>query len=152
MASTDEHDLKSVLTQIEIQIKNSEDAGIRARWDCGRRLLSQKEGKQLPKGIRAMLRDEVKVAPSEITSRMKLAERYPTADQLATAVAHFSTWTALRKSLVTPKARAAQPAARRVLTLLEDLDPANLTHDDVAEMEQQVKRLRDGVACLREAA
>jgi hypothetical protein len=155
MKSTNEPDLGAALAAIETRIHHNEGDSIRARWECGSLLRSHKRGKQLPKGLRVLLRDTLKIAPSEITSRMKLADRYSTADKLATAVARFPTWTALRKSLVTPKGKASPPKAsgiQRVLTLLEELDPATLTEVQVTAMEQQLQRLRAKVVFLRKAA
>lgn len=62
-------------------------------------MLSQRKGKQLPKGKRDEFVAETGKSIAELTYRMQLAETYATEDEVFTAGEHFSSWREFRKSL-----------------------------------------------------
>src|SRR5215469_11771100 len=80
------------LRELEARIAASESTGIQARWEFGRALLAQRVGKQLPAGLLAQVCADVGVSRSELQKRMRLAERYPTEQQVRNAVAQFGSW------------------------------------------------------------
>lgn len=67
------------------QISEHEADSIVARWEFGRVLRAHiPEGKKnLPGGLRAEITNHYKLNPSEITARMKLAEKFTTPKQVA---------------------------------------------------------------------
>ena len=84
---------------------------LRARWKSGKRLLTEKRKPKrgrpgIPAERMAELVKAMEVSNGEIKYRMQFAERYPTEDDLATALAKFGSWTALKKSF--PKERKSQ--------------------------------------------
>lgn len=92
------------LVQLNAVIVMQDDAAekgaaqaIRARWEFGRVLLARREGaKQLPPGVL----DEVAVVCNEkrpeLGARMKLAELYPSDEELSHAVRKFPSWHQMR--------------------------------------------------------
>jgi hypothetical protein len=91
----------------EAAIAAADNSGIRQRWLYGLRLLADAE-KIAPAGglrhgvtealIEAAARKGRKLSASEIRYRVQAARAYPTEAQIATAVADFGSWTALREA------------------------------------------------------
>jgi N6-adenosine-specific RNA methylase IME4 len=81
--------------RLEAKIAKSEGEGIRARWEFGRWLLAQRVGKQLPNGLLDQLVEVTGTSRQELGYRMRFAERYATADELANAVGNFGSWHAM---------------------------------------------------------
>lgn len=159
-------DTVAKLQSIETTIATADADGIRARWHSGRLLVELREGKkQLPHGLRAQLRQALGVSNSDITQRMRLAEQYPSEDELDTAVTTFRSWTAIREQFKSQKPRRKQPRAeekppaehlRRVLTLLSDaydtlenLEQADLCEDDLDLLKSCLKQSSDNTKTLK---
>lgn len=96
--------------KLEQRITGAETDGLRARWEFGHELLRARDGKgRLPNGYLARLCGQTGASRSELKYRAQFAERFPTDDELATAVAIFGSWTEIRDKAI--KGRApAKPA------------------------------------------
>jgi len=89
-------------TCLERQIAAAEEDAILCRWFFGRRLLEERKangGKQLPKGRLAEVCGAVGSSRSEIQQRMRFAARFPTPDEVDTAVRTYGSWTAIRGAM-----------------------------------------------------
>jgi N6-adenosine-specific RNA methylase IME4 len=86
------------LVRIEARIGDAEGSGLRARWEFGRELLAARgEHGRLPNRYLTDVAERVQVSRSELKYRMQFAERYPTEDELATAVASYRSWWDIRE-------------------------------------------------------
>lgn len=86
------------LVRIEERIGAAEGSGLRARWEFGHELLAARDGKgRLPNGYMKTLTERLHASRAELTYRMQFAERYPTEEELFTAVNSFRSWTDLRE-------------------------------------------------------
>jgi hypothetical protein len=72
----------SDLAPIQERITGHETKSIEARWEFGGRLLEMRVGKQLPRGLRADVTRRFDIENSEITRRMKLAEKFKTVEEV----------------------------------------------------------------------
>lgn len=86
--------------RLEAQIGENENRAIRVRWEFGHWLLAQRVGKQLPHGLLDQLVEATGKSRSELQYRVQFAERYPTEDELSTAVDTYGSWFELRCALV----------------------------------------------------
>ncbi len=93
------------LKKIEARITKSDEEGLRARWESGRKLLSQREGKLLPRGLLDAVATELGVSREELTKRMKFTEMYPTEDELRNAITQFGSWYQIVAKGLTRQAR-----------------------------------------------
>lgn len=152
--------LGASLRKCEQRIKNGEHDGIEARWEFGRQLLRQREGKQLPKGLTALITAEHGIGASEIKYRVQFAETFTTRDEVATAVATFGSWAAV-KSKALPKTKRPKSAAEVVGVRLEfkqwrkrlteiKASAADLTEADLRELDHIQEAIAD-IYVLREA-
>jgi hypothetical protein len=157
--ATDIQAWEAELTQIEEAVNAAEGDGLRARWDSGHYLLAKRVGKQLPRGMRAILTDGLKVHGSEITARMKFAEKSSTNEALANVVSKFKTWHRIKQEALTTTPREKKPSAisplARLLDRFLEFDQAELMigDDDVltrweSEFHAHIQRLRKGMKCL----
>jgi hypothetical protein len=113
------------LLRLEQDVTTTDDAGVRARWHSGRYMLTMRGGKkQLPRGMRAELALALKVAKTELTDRMKLAERCQTEEQLSEVIGQYRTWYAITHQYLPDKSRATarKSAAVRMAERLESFD------------------------------
>jgi hypothetical protein len=86
------------LVAIDRKIDKSETTALRARWEFGKLMLAERKGKQLPKGMLDELAEATGKSRQELGYRMRFAERYPTEDELANALATFTSWRELTQS------------------------------------------------------
>lgn len=103
------------LKRIEKRISDSDTAGIRARWESGRHILSRRIGKQLPKGLLKDICKGLGVSQKDVSLRVMFAEAFPTEQELSNAVTKFVTWKEIiTKALPSKRTRAAarQPVMR----------------------------------------
>jgi len=93
--------------RLEKEIRKSDGGGLRARWESGKLMLSDRQGKRLPNGALARYAKLLKVHPSELTARMKFAEKFPTEEQLTTVISKFQSWFDIKQKALTdtPKAK-----------------------------------------------
>lgn len=75
---------------------------IRDRWEFGKLMLAQRKGKQLPNGVLDELAERTGKSRAELKFRMQFAERYPTEDEVARALATCTSWTQIKKNLPKP--------------------------------------------------
>lgn len=89
--------------QIDKRIDAAEEQGfqesLRDRWEFGKLMLAERVGKQLPKGRLDELAKATGKSRAELKFRAQFAERYPTEDEVANALATFTSWKQIIKSL-----------------------------------------------------
>lgn len=96
------------LSKLEQKVFADERGGIMHRWEYGREVLKSKVGrKQLPDGLIAKLIEAAgtkvdrngnvkpKISEREIRNRVRLAEVYPTDQQVGKIIADLETWSAI---------------------------------------------------------
>jgi hypothetical protein len=89
----------SRLTAIEKKIVDSDNDGLRARWESGKELLTVRGiRKYLPRGYAEQAMQALSVSRSELTKRLKFAELYPTDSECDNAVTTFGSWHEVVKS------------------------------------------------------
>lgn len=98
------------LKQYEARILAGEGDALRARWDCGRRLLPMRVGARLPNSTLSTIAAGVGVTRQELGFRMRFAERFPNEKELATAVASYPTWSQIRRDAIA--SHRAKPAPK----------------------------------------
>lgn len=131
---------KTTLLKLEAQINQGDGDSIRARWESGRRLLWLKKGRQLGKGVLEQLVFDFKVHRSELTARMKFAQKFPTAEQVTEVIATYRTWFGIKQQALTDKPRGPrkQPTKSplaRIYVLIQEIDGASLTPEDETLLE-----------------
>lgn len=80
------------LIELDQRVDAAEGDGIRARWEFGRELLTERVGKQLPKGRLDEVVAEIGKSRQEIGYRMMFAERFPTEAEVSNAIGNFGSW------------------------------------------------------------
>lgn len=81
------------LVHLEASIGESEQTGLRARWEFGHELVAKRDGKgRLPNGYLTKVCEQTGASRSEVKYRAQFAERFPTEDELANAVGQFGSW------------------------------------------------------------
>jgi hypothetical protein len=106
---------------------------LRARWESGREMLAERKGKQLPKGRLDKLVEATGKSQRELGYRMQFAERYPTEDEVCSALQTFTSWRQVCKSL--PKLSDAKPPAPRPRKKSEEIQPEVAAKLDAAARE-----------------
>lgn len=149
----------ATLHELEERVLKGEHDGLRGRWDSGRYLLTLRKGKLLPRGVRQFLSDSLHVHNSEITARMKFAEKFPTDEALATVISKYRTWFNIKQQALTDTPRAqmpriGRPGLQRMLLTIEELDPAMLTEDScklLKQIDNAIHRIIEGASRLKAA-
>lgn len=124
---------------------------IRDRWEFGRLMLAMRKGKQLPKGVLDGLAEATGKSRSELGKRMLFAARYPTEDELGTAIPTFESWTQIKKNLPKPpeqpaaKHTPATPPARskksnEIIEMAEEGKTRQQIAEQTGESERTVRR------------
>jgi hypothetical protein len=90
--------------ELDAEIDNAEDAGIRARWQFGRTLLMERVGKKLPKGRLDAIAAEIGKSRSEIKTPMRFASRFDTESALDNAVVQYGSWHEIVNDALSPGA------------------------------------------------
>jgi N6-adenosine-specific RNA methylase IME4 len=83
------------LVHLDAEVDRAEGEGLRARWEFGRDLLSQRVGKKLPVGRLDKLADRTGKSRVELKRRVQFAERFPDESALAHAVSQWGSWHAI---------------------------------------------------------
>lgn len=94
------------LRRLKDLVNKSEDDGLRARWASGHCLLTERKGKLLPRYALAIWAQHLGVHRSELSARMKFAEKYSTEEELSTFIESFKTWHAIRTQALIDKPRS----------------------------------------------
>lgn len=143
--------------QIDKRIDTAEDRAnddvresIRDRWEFGKLMLAERKGKQLPNGILDQLAEATGKSRAELKFRAQFAERYPTEDEVARAIATFKSWTQVKKSLRKQSSRAkAKPAtapslhskrADEIIALADEGKTRQQIADELGVTERVVRR------------
>lgn len=93
------------LVRIEARIGEADGGGLRARWEFGRELVAARDGAgRLPNGFLARVVAETGASRAELTYRMQFAERFPTEDELFTAVNSYGSWHEVRTKALPARA------------------------------------------------
>jgi hypothetical protein len=127
---------------------------VQARWASGRCLLSLRKGKQLPKGIREFLQKELRVSGSEVSARMKFADKFDTEEKLSNALETYGSWHNIIRDALTTKPRSDESkksAFQRILDFANDYDTTKLTDADLAlfpAIRAALDRLESGAQTL----
>lgn len=134
------------LQKLEVTIKKCEGIALEARWESGHYLNSLKNGKQLPRGLRAECAKALEVSESELTARMKFATKYPSAEELNDAISKFGSWFRIVREGLTDNPRpkvAKQPPAKlpRLVAALRELDTAELEDPAARELMTELRAL-----------
>lgn len=99
--------------RFEKQIGESEHVAIRARWDCGQKLMRYEKrpgSKNSPlRDAVARLAAEFGQDESEIYDRRLFAECYPTEQNLSAVVERFSSWDAIRRKALNQRGQSETP-------------------------------------------
>ena len=142
MTAAEREDTELVLSELDPfqkDIEAGESESIEARWDFGRVLLTHRAGKkQLPTGLRPEITKEYRLEASEITRRMRLAEKFTTRKQVVDACTRCGgSWRRMiREELTKREAVAPKPWDYRINQRL------NMILDD-AETDEQRKTLAE---------
>lgn len=108
--------LAEELKKYETRILAGEGDALRARWECGQRLLPIRVGKQFPTGFLANVAKETGTSEWELRKRVKFADRYPTEDEVGDAVTNFVTWHRIvREGLAVKREKKAAPSHPKVI-------------------------------------
>lgn len=126
---------------------------LRDRWDFGKLMLAErgvtkagKPSKKLPPRLLGELVKATNKGQSELKYRMQFAERYPTEDVLARALANHDSWTQVKNSL--PKPREPQgkstpstaPARNKKAAEITNKADQGLSRDEIAKQTGVGKR------------
>jgi hypothetical protein len=101
------------LKRLEKEIRKSDDGGLHLRWESGREMLRLRGGKRLPNGYLRNMEKAFKVHRSELTSRMKFAEKFPTEEQLTTVSS--KSWFEIRQKVLTDTPKGGKTTASAVI-------------------------------------
>lgn len=81
------------------QADESIRASLLGRWEFGKRLLSERKGKQLRDGRLDELAKATGRSRQELGFRMRFADYYPTEEKVANALATYTSWRQVTQSL-----------------------------------------------------
>lgn len=82
----------SLYVELDRKVDAAESDGLRARWNFGRALLSERHGRKLPPGRLDEIAEAIKKSRSDIQLRMRFAERFPDEEALCNAVTQYGSW------------------------------------------------------------
>jgi len=85
----------SLYVELDQRVDAAESNGLRARWEFGRALLSERRGKKLPDGRLDEIVQAIRKSQAEIRYRMLFAERYPDEESFVNAVDEYGSWHAI---------------------------------------------------------
>jgi site-specific DNA-methyltransferase (adenine-specific) len=81
--------------ELDAEIDDAEDDAIRARWQFGRALLTERVGKKLPPGRLETVAGFIGKSPTEIRYRMLFASRFQTEAAFVNAIDEWRSWYAI---------------------------------------------------------
>lgn len=97
---------------LENMIVTSDDEAIRARWIFGRQLLDERVGFGLPRGRLDEIAATVGRGRTEIQTRMRFAERFPTEEKLHAAIVQYGSWWKITRQGFTDTAPNPKPKTK----------------------------------------
>lgn len=122
------------LERIEAAIRASDGEAIRARWEFGRQVIAQREGKQLPRGLSPEICRRAGISAEELSRRTRIAEAYSQTELSHLCESPGVTWTAIVNGLPrTKRASPKQPAKPRAT-------PTANTVKDADRLEELIAR------------
>jgi hypothetical protein len=100
---TELEDYETRIDAAELFTAAREASGILTRWEFGRILVALRDADgRLPSGFLTGVAQATGKSRAELTLRMRLAERYDTADEVRVAIAQHSTWDAMIRDDLKP--------------------------------------------------
>ncbi|OBH17060.1 hypothetical protein [Mycolicibacter sinensis] len=149
MKTTNDDDVLFELGDIQQRITKSETDSIMDRWEFGRLLLTQRSGKQLPRGVRDSVKELFGLESSEITRRMQLAEKFSNAEELTAACERRGgSWRRIIREELTKAARPSNEVAwgERMKWRLDKIKQEAITADHEGDLidllEEMLSTLR----------
>ncbi len=149
------------LRRLEEAVNAGEGTSLYARWHWGQYTSTLKVGRRrklLPPGVREMLTNEFGIRNSEITARLRFAEKFSEA-QLADVIGKYKTWFAITHEALTTKTRPAAQTRnvnlQRVLMAMKRIDTTNLGEQDAAVLAviaTTCQRLQAGIVTVKAVA
>lgn len=109
------------LQRMELTIRESDGEGIRLRWAFGKKLLEQRTGEQLPRGLAKEVMDAVDISRTELTNRMRFAKEFPTQREVDNAIVNFRSWYQITSKAFakTTASKKKRPAVAKGVELIE---------------------------------
>lgn len=141
--------------RLERVIAEGREGRLRARWESGRgMLLLRGDQKRLPNRKLKKLSRVFAVHRSELTARMKFAEKFRTEAELTTVVVSGKSWYEIRQRMLTDKPKGKKPnkstsATERIRCARKDLlrfacvNPPGLTEEDLQALRQTLDIIKN---------
>jgi hypothetical protein len=105
------------LASLEFQIQDTEKEGMLKRWEFGRELLKRRvtyKGQQIvPRELMTLTIKQCGISQTEITKRIKFAERYPTKKEASDAITTYPSWYRMTHEGLIEKKRTTKPRAKQ---------------------------------------
>jgi hypothetical protein len=142
------------LKRLEREIHKCEGDGLRLRWQSGHEMLRLRGGKRLPNGYLCTLEKFFKVHRSDLTARMKFAEKFPTEAEFTNVIGKFRTWYDIKQKALTdtpkpkPKPKPKPTDSERIQSALKDIrcvthGSQDWTAEDRKSLQEIVKFIRN---------
>jgi len=141
------------LKRLEDAIDQSDNDGLVARWKSGQHMLTQRKGRaSVPRGLLDVWSHLLGVHRSELTARMKFAEKFPE-EELTNVISKFRTWFDIKQQALTDKPRGRKKEKKTASAILlhafnavEGIDALNLTvkdHPVILRFAALINRVRE---------
>jgi hypothetical protein len=134
------------LRACERRIREHDGESLLARWEFGQTLLRERQGKQLPNGLLALIGQQLQLSRWEIQQRIRFAEKYRDKAQVFDAIKHFPSWYVMTHQGLGHRVKVRRKAAPpppgrftmelyRVSKWLTKIEPSRLTAQDLIVLE-----------------
>lgn len=131
--------LMASLARIEKSIRASDGEAIKARWEFGRLVLAQRQGKQLPKDLGKKICDAIGISQKEMSNRTRVAEHYP--EVSSELLSSGLTWTAIVNDLPKTRPTPKPPPKPRLASSPATIKEAHRVADSLTKPEVQAELL-----------
>jgi 16S rRNA G966 N2-methylase RsmD len=125
----------SLYVDLDRRVDEADASGLRARWEFGRLLRSERIGKKLPVGRLEELAAAIGKSQQEISLRMMFADRFPDEEAFSNAVRKYASWhKVVAQGLRSPKALLDLALGEEALAEESDMLPEGLTLPVAADL------------------